>query len=162
MRKGLMAALMLLPVLARRAEALFTVSRFSADRLAAQQALTQDQLLQFDTFGNVSLIHVTDIHAQLKPIYFREPSVNIGVGENKGEVPHVTGADFRRLYGIEDGSPSHQVIRFQMMPPSRAHSSSCEPTSTTPASIRPEAMVLATAVPHRAPIRLVEAARATA
>ncbi|WP_299788149.1 thiosulfohydrolase SoxB [uncultured Marivita sp.] len=79
-------------------------------RLAAQQALTQDQLLQFDTFGNVSLIHVTDIHAQLKPIYFREPSVNIGVGDNRGAVPHVTGADFRRLYGIDDGSPSHYAL----------------------------------------------------
>ena len=79
-------------------------------RLAAQQRLTQDQLLQFDTFGNVSLIHITDIHAQLKPIYFREPSVNIGVGGNKGAVPHVTGADFRRLYGIEDGSPSHYAL----------------------------------------------------
>ena len=79
-------------------------------RLAAQQALTQDQLLQFDTFGNVSLIHVTDIHAQLKPIYFREPSVNIGVGGNRGAVPHVTGAEFRKLYGIDDGSPSHYAL----------------------------------------------------
>ncbi len=79
-------------------------------RLAAQQSLTQDQLLQFDTFGNVSLIHVTDIHAQLKPIYFREPSFNIGVGGNKGAVPHVTGADFRKLYGIKDGSPSHYAL----------------------------------------------------
>ncbi|MFL4469271.1 thiosulfohydrolase SoxB [Tateyamaria armeniaca] len=79
-------------------------------RLAAQQALTQDQLLEFDTFGNVSLIHITDIHAQLKPIYFREPSVNIGVGGNKGAVPHVTGAEFRKLYGIEDGSPSHYAL----------------------------------------------------
>ncbi|KIC49130.1 thiosulfohydrolase SoxB [Tateyamaria sp. ANG-S1] len=79
-------------------------------RLAAQQTLTQDQLLQFDTFGNVSLIHVTDIHAQLKPIYFREPSINIGVGGNKGAVPHVTGAEFRKLYGIEDGSPSHYAL----------------------------------------------------
>ncbi|SFN65504.1 sulfate thiol esterase SoxB [Roseovarius lutimaris] len=79
-------------------------------RVAAQQALTQDQLLQFDTFGNVSLIHITDIHAQLKPIYFREPSTNIGVGANKGEVPHVTGAEFRRMYGIEDGSPSHYAL----------------------------------------------------
>ncbi|WP_050927545.1 thiosulfohydrolase SoxB [Aestuariivita boseongensis] len=79
-------------------------------RLAAQQRLTQDQLLEFDTFGNVSLIHVTDIHAQLKPIYFREPSINLGVGDNKGAVPHVTGADFRRLYGIEDGSPSHYAL----------------------------------------------------
>jgi len=79
-------------------------------RLAAQQSLTQDQLLQFDTFGNVSLIHVTDIHAQLMPIYFREPSVNIGVGGNKGAVPHVTGADFRKLYGVNDGSPSHYAL----------------------------------------------------
>ncbi len=79
-------------------------------RLAAQQSLTQDQLLQFDTFGNVSLIHVTDIHAQMVPIYFREPSVNIGVGENAGAVPHITGADFRKLYGIEDGSPSHYAL----------------------------------------------------
>ncbi len=51
-------------------------------KLSAQQLLTQDQLLEFETFGNVSLIHVTDIHAQLKPIYFREPSINIGVGSN--------------------------------------------------------------------------------
>ncbi|SEO52403.1 sulfate thiol esterase SoxB [Salinihabitans flavidus] len=81
-------------------------------RLAAQQSLTQDQLLQFDTFGNVSLIHLTDIHGQLKPIYFREPEINIGVGKNKGEVPHITGADFRRMYGIEDGSPSHYALTY--------------------------------------------------
>jgi len=79
-------------------------------RVAAQQSLTQDQLLDFDTFGNVSLIHITDIHGQLKPIYFREPSVNIGVGGNKGAVPHVTGSDFRKMYGIEDGSPSAYAL----------------------------------------------------
>ncbi|MFK7754605.1 MAG: thiosulfohydrolase SoxB [Sedimentitalea sp.] len=81
-------------------------------RLAAQQSLTQDKLLEFDTFGNVSLIHITDIHAQLVPHYFREPSVNIGVGNNKGAVPHITGADFRRLYGIEDGSPSAYALTY--------------------------------------------------
>ena len=79
-------------------------------RLAAQQSLTQDQLLEFDTFGNISLIHVTDIHAQLKPIYFREPSVNLGVGGNKGHVPHITGADFRKAYGIADGSASAYAL----------------------------------------------------
>ncbi|MCP4315727.1 MAG: thiosulfohydrolase SoxB [Hyphomicrobiales bacterium] len=79
-------------------------------RLAAEQRLTQDQLLQFDTFGNVSLIHITDIHAQLKPVYFREPSVNLGVGSNNGAVPHLTGADFRRHYGIEDGSADHYAL----------------------------------------------------
>ena len=81
-------------------------------RLAAQQALSQDQLLQFDTFGNVSLIHITDIHAQLKPIWFREPEINLGVGGNKGQVPHITGADFRKLYGIEDGSASHYALTY--------------------------------------------------
>jgi sulfur-oxidizing protein SoxB len=79
-------------------------------RLAAQQSLSQDQLLEFDTYGNISLIHVTDIHGQLKPIYFREPSVNIGVGANKGHVPHITGADFRKAYGIADGSPSAYAL----------------------------------------------------
>lgn len=81
-------------------------------RLAAQQMLSQDQLLNFETFGNVSLIHMTDIHAQLKPIYFREPEVNIGVGDNRGAVPHITGADFRKAYGIEDGSASHYALSY--------------------------------------------------
>ena len=93
------------------ASALYGASGFGNwSQLAAQQALTQDQLLQFDTFGNVSLIHITDIHAQMKPIFFREPEINIGVGANKGHVPHVTGADFRRLYGVEDGSPSAYAL----------------------------------------------------
>ncbi|MFV1600369.1 MULTISPECIES: thiosulfohydrolase SoxB [unclassified Phaeobacter] len=95
------------------ASALFGASGFGSwARLAAQQKLTQDQLLQFDTYGNISLIHVTDIHAQLKPIYFREPSVNLGVGENKGHVPHITGADFRKAYGIADGSPSAYALTY--------------------------------------------------
>lgn len=81
-------------------------------RLAAQQSLTQDKLLEFDTFGNVSLIHVTDIHGQMKPIYFREPEINLGVGDARGQMPHVTGADFRRAYGIEDGSASAYALSY--------------------------------------------------
>ena len=95
------------------ASAIYGASGFGAwGRLAAQQALTQDQLLQFDTFGNVSLIHVTDIHAQMKPIYFREPEINLGVGSNVGQVPHITGADFRKLYGVADGSASHYALSY--------------------------------------------------
>jgi sulfur-oxidizing protein SoxB len=59
-------------------------------RLAAQQALTQDRLLQFADFCNVTLIHITDRHAQLKPVWFREPEINLGVGEAAGKPPHVT------------------------------------------------------------------------
>ena len=79
-------------------------------KLAAQQKLKQEDLLEFDTYGNVSLIHVTDIHGQLKPIYFREPEINLGVGNALGQVPHITGANFRRMYGINDGSPSHYAL----------------------------------------------------
>ena len=74
-------------------------------RAAAQQAVTEDQLLSMDGTGSLTLIHVTDIHAQLKPLYFREPSINLGVGEVKGLPPHVTGADFLKLYNIEPGTP---------------------------------------------------------
>ena len=79
-------------------------------KLAAQQKLKQEDLLEFDTYGNVSLIHITDIHGQLKPIYFREPEINLGVGSALGQVPHITGANFRKMYGINDGSPSHYAL----------------------------------------------------
>ncbi|WP_209597519.1 thiosulfohydrolase SoxB [Ruegeria sp. HKCCSP351] len=95
------------------ASALYGASGFGNwARLAAQQSLTQDQLLEFETFGNISLIHITDIHAQLKPIYFREPEVNLGIGDARGQMPHVTGAAFRKAYGIEDGSPSAYALTY--------------------------------------------------
>ncbi len=94
--------------------ALYGASSFENwGRLAAQQSIGQDKLLEFDTFGNVSLIHITDIHAQLKPIYFREPEINIGVGANKGQVPHITGADFRKSYGIEKNSRSSYALSHE-------------------------------------------------
>ncbi|NOD35579.1 MULTISPECIES: thiosulfohydrolase SoxB [unclassified Ruegeria] len=95
------------------ASALYGASGFGNwAKVAAQQSLTQDQLLEFETFGNISLIHVTDIHAQLKPIYFREPEINLGIGDARGQMPHVTGAAFRKAYGIEDGSPSAYALTY--------------------------------------------------
>ena len=49
-------------------------------RALAQQKLTQAELLTFEPLGNVTLLHVTDVHGQLMPVYFREPSINLGVG----------------------------------------------------------------------------------
>ena len=93
------------------ASAIYGASGFgSLSKLSAQQKISQDDLLRFDTYGNVSLIHITDIHAQLKPIYFREPEINLGVGSALGQVPHITGANFRKMYGIDDGSPSHYAL----------------------------------------------------
>ena len=50
--------------------------------------------------GNVSLIHITDTHAQLKPVYFREPSANIGPGPSSGYPPHLVGRSFLDAYSI--------------------------------------------------------------
>jgi sulfur-oxidizing protein SoxB len=55
-------------------------------------------------FGNVSLLHVTDTHAQLGPAWFREPSVNIGVGEAAGRPPHLVGEHLLKAFGIAPGS----------------------------------------------------------
>ena len=93
------------------ASALWGASGFGNwSKLAAQQLLTQDQLLQFDDFGNLTLIHITDIHAQLKPIWFREPEINLGVGEAKGLPPHVTGKDFLQMFGLQPGSPDAYAL----------------------------------------------------
>ncbi|OAH31502.1 thiosulfohydrolase SoxB [Methylorubrum sp. B1-46] len=73
-------------------------------RAFAQQRLTQDDLLAFEPMGNVTLVHLTDIHAQLRPVLFREPSTNLGVGEARGQVPHITGRATLDLYGIPGGS----------------------------------------------------------
>jgi len=45
-------------------------------------------------FGNARILHMTDTHAQLLPVYFREPSVNIGVGSMAGNPPHLVGRAF--------------------------------------------------------------------
>jgi sulfur-oxidizing protein SoxB len=76
-------------------------------RAFAQQRLTQDQLLRLGApVGNVTLVHLTDLHAQLKPVLYREPSVNIGAGDARGQLPHVTGQAFLDLFNIPAGSAS--------------------------------------------------------
>lgn len=76
----------------------------------AQQRLTQADLLRFEPLGNVTLVHVTDIHGQLMPLLFREPSVNLGVGEAKGLVPHITGKALLDHYKIAPGSPQAYAL----------------------------------------------------
>ncbi len=79
-------------------------------RAFAQQRLTQGELLAFEPLGNVTLVHISDIHGQLLPIHFREPSVNLGAGEAKGLPPHVTGKALLDLYGIAPGSAAAHAL----------------------------------------------------
>jgi S-sulfosulfanyl-L-cysteine sulfohydrolase len=79
-------------------------------RAFARQQLRQSDLLRFDSFGNVTLLHIADLHAQLAPVYLREASVNIGVGAAKGEVPHLTGVALLERYGIGRASPEAYAL----------------------------------------------------
>jgi len=81
-------------------------------RAAAQQTLSQDKLLEFNTTGNVTLIHITDIHGQLKPVYFREPEINLGIGAVNGLPPHVTGKDFLELFDMTPGTPEAYALTY--------------------------------------------------
>jgi len=63
-------------------------------------------------FGNVSLLHYTDCHAQLLPVYFREPSINLGVGSMKGQPPHLVGEKFLQFYGIQPGTRDAHAFTY--------------------------------------------------
>lgn len=86
------------------ASGLLLAPRSNLSKAAARQTIDQNSLLEFSDLGNVTLLHFTDLHAQLVPIYFREPSINLGVGDNEGLPPHISGSAFLRKFGIADGS----------------------------------------------------------
>ena len=66
----------------------------------ADAATAQRGLYDIAPFGNVSFLHMTDCHAQLKPIYFREPSVNLGLGSMQGQAPHLVGQALLKRAGV--------------------------------------------------------------
>ena len=67
---------------------------------------------EMPAFGNVSLMHYTDCHAQLLPVYFREPSINLGVGDMLGQPPHLVGDKFLAHYGIAPGTPEAHAFTY--------------------------------------------------
>ncbi len=73
-------------------------------RVSAQGALRQEDLLRFSAKGQLTLLHMADSHAQLKPLYFREPALNLGVGQARGQLPHLVAQDFMSSFGIQPSS----------------------------------------------------------
>jgi sulfur-oxidizing protein SoxB len=63
-------------------------------------------------FGNVSLMHYTDCHAQLTPIYFREPSINLGIAGMFGKPPHLVGEKFLEHYGISPNTSNAHAFTY--------------------------------------------------
>ena len=85
----------------------------SREALAAAQG---SRLYDLPRFGNVSLLHMTDCHAQLLPIHFREPSVNLGVAGASGKAPHLVGEHLLKAFGIKPRSEQAHAFTYLDFP----------------------------------------------
>jgi sulfur-oxidizing protein SoxB len=72
----------------------------------------RDDLYDLSHYGNVRLLHLTDTHAQLLPVYYREPNVNIGVGASRGRAPHLVGRHFLDHFGIGGGTRKAHAFTY--------------------------------------------------
>ena len=72
----------------------------------------EDDPYDVGRFGNVRILHLTDTHAQLPPVYFREPSVNLGVGAMRGKPPHLVGGAFLEYFGMAPGTREAHAFTF--------------------------------------------------
>jgi sulfur-oxidizing protein SoxB len=68
------------------------------------RAADNTSVYDLERFGNARILHTTDTHAQLLPVYFREPSVNLGIGTMQGRPPHLVGRAFLDRFGIKPDS----------------------------------------------------------
>ena len=78
----------------------------------ADAATAQRGLYDIAPFGNVSFLHFTDCHAQLNPVHFREPSVNLGVADMRGRLPHLVGERLLKAAGLRPGSREAHAFTF--------------------------------------------------
>ena len=123
--------------------AVLTAAGYGANptRALAQQKLTQDDLLKFDAVGQVTLLHFTDVHAQLMPVYFRPPDTNIGVGDYAGIPPHLVGEEFLKFFGINAGGPlsyAHTFLDYVEMARTYGKLGGLDRTATLVKAIRAE------------------------
>jgi sulfur-oxidizing protein SoxB len=84
--------------------AVAAASGFALNSRTALSAGSAGGFYDLSAFGNVSLLHITDCHAQLLPIYFREPNVNIGLGQSLNKAPHLVGEKLLKAFGIRPGT----------------------------------------------------------
>ena len=76
------------------------------------RAADNASVYDFERFGNARILHMTDTHAQLLPVYFREPSVNLGIGAMAGKPPHLVGRAFLERFGIAPDSADAYAFTF--------------------------------------------------
>lgn len=78
----------------------------------ADAATAAQGLYDIPKFGQVSFLHMTDCHAQLKPIHFREPNVNLGIGSMKGRLPHLVGEHLLKVAKVRPGSAEAHALSY--------------------------------------------------
>ena len=78
----------------------------------AEAATAFNGLYDIGKFGSVSFLHMTDCHAQLKPIYFREPSVNLGIGGMRGNLPHLIGEHLLKVANIRPNTAQAHALTY--------------------------------------------------
>lgn len=71
---------------------------------------SEAELLAFEPLGQVTLLHLADLHAQLVPVHFREASSNLGAGAARGQVPHLSGEALLAHWGIARGTPMAHAL----------------------------------------------------
>ena len=84
----------------------------SATGCSARRSPSTESLYEAPTFGNVRLLHITDTHAQLLPVYFREPNVNLGLGGAFGRPPHLVGEALLKYSGIPAGNQQAHAFTY--------------------------------------------------
>jgi sulfur-oxidizing protein SoxB len=92
--------------------AVAAASGFTLNSRSALSADSGDSFYDLPSFGNVSLLHITDCHAQLLPIYFREPNVNIGLGQSRNRAPHLVGEKLLKAFGIRPGTREAHAFTY--------------------------------------------------
>ena len=81
-------------------------------RSGASATEAANDLYDLPPFGNLSLLHITDTHAQLLPVYFREPNVNIGIADAAGQPPHLVGTALLKHFGIAPGGRTAHAFTY--------------------------------------------------
>ena len=90
-----------------------TVAGMGLGRYAEADAATAaNGLYELPRFGQVSFLHMTDCHAQLNPIHFREPSVNLGIGSMKGRLPHLVGEHLLKVAKVRPGTAEAHALTY--------------------------------------------------
>ena len=89
-----------------------SASGLALDSREALAGKAPNHYYDLPAFGNVSLMHMTDCHAQLKPIWFREPNVNLGVGSAIGRAPHLVGEHLLKAFNVKPGSRDAHAFSY--------------------------------------------------